>query len=297
MTFAQTIVDVQGLELTPEDKELLEHPSIAGLILFARNYESKAQLLALTRAVHAINPQLMICVDQEGGRVQRFRRGFTELSAMNVFGKRYLADPQLAIDTLKQQLITMIHALQEVGVTATLMPVVDVDYGRSDIIGERSFGRDPLVITQLASTVIDTLHEFGMPATLKHFPGHGFVKVDSHLDLPIDERPFNEIKNNDLVPFAKLLHKADYLMPAHIIYSEVDNRPVGFSPVWIKDILRGEMGYTGKIITDDLSMQGAAVWGDYAGRAQAAIDAGCDLLLVCNNRDGAYQVVEMLEDQ
>jgi beta-N-acetylhexosaminidase len=297
MISAKAIVDVAGLELTPEDKQFLSHPCIAGVILFARNYESKTQLRALTQSIHDINPNFIICVDQEGGRVQRFRDEFTPLKAMHTFGEQYLVDPSQAQEALRAQLVTMINELKEVGVTATLIPVVDLDYGRSEIIGERSFGHNPKVVTALAEQVIDTLHEFDMPATIKHFPGHGFVVADSHLDLPIDDRPFETIKNNDMAPFMNLLHKADYIMPAHIIFSAVDTYPVGFSSKWLKAILRDQLGYQGKIMTDDLSMQGAAQFGDYSARARAAIDAGCDFLLVCNDRNGAIEVVGTLECQ
>jgi beta-N-acetylhexosaminidase len=295
MTVAKAIVDVAGLELTQEDKEFLKNPTIAGVILFTRNYESRAQLKALTQSIHKINPDLIICVDQEGGRVQRFRDGFSDLAAMHTFGELFLKDQKAALIALEKQLLIMIKELQEVGVTATLIPVLDLDFGRSEIIGERSFGRDPGAVTQLASFVIDTMHRFNMPATIKHFPGHGHVKADSHLDLPVDNRSFEELLAADLIPFINLLPKADFVMPAHIIFPQVDHRPVGFSPVWLRDILRGQLQYRGKIITDDLSMQGAAEFGDYNVRAEAAIDAGCDFLLVCNNRDGAIGVVTTLE--
>lgn len=291
----KAIVDVAGLTLTAEDKTFLNNPCIGGVILFTRNYDNVAQLRALTEDIRAVNPQLLICVDQEGGRVQRFKKGFSPLKAMHTFGKQYQTHPETAHQLLRTQLLTMIHQLKDAGVDATLMPVVDLDYGRSDIIGERSFGGDPAVVTALAGQVIDTLHEFNMPATIKHFPGHGHVIADSHLALPVDERPLEKIKNKDMVPFINLLHKADYVMPAHIVFPAVDSRPVGFSPIWLKDILRDQLGFKGKIMTDDLSMQGAAAFGDYSARAHAAIDAGCDYLLVCNNRVGAIDVVKTLE--
>ena len=173
--------------------------------------------------------------------------------------------------------------------------MVDINHDRSVIIGERSLGCEPQAVVQLAEVIISALHQQGMPATLKHFPGHGFVTVDSHCDLPIDERSFAELLATDLKPFICLLKRADYIMPAHIIFPAVDHRPVGFSPVWLQTILRAQLGFTGKLITDDLSMQGAAAYGDYQARAEAAIDAGCDYLLVCNNRDGAIQIVQTLE--
>ena len=295
MIVSQAIVDVDGLELTAEDKEFLSHPAVAGVILFTRNYESCEQLRALTHAIHQLNPNLMITVDQEGGRVQRFREQFTPLQPMSYFGGLYLEDSQATIAALQLQLQTMITELQAAGITSTLMPVVDLDYGRSGIIGERSLGSDPHVVTQLADVIISTLHQSAMPTTLKHFPGHGFVTADSHHDLPIDERSLEVLMDSDLMPFRRLLNKADYIMPAHIVFPQVDHRLVGFSPVWLQTILRDQLGFKGKIITDDLSMRGAAEYGGYQARAQAAIDAGCDYLLVCNNRDGAIQVVQTLE--
>lgn len=295
MITPQAIVDVDGLELTAEDNEFLRHPAVAGVILFTRNYQCREQLRELTRSIHRLNPDLLITVDQEGGRVQRFREQFTLLQPMSYFGKLYLQDHAAALSELKQQLETMISELYAVGITSTLMPVLDIDHGRSEIIGERSLGADPEIVTQLAQQVIKTLHQHQMPVTLKHFPGHGFVIADSHQQLPVDERGLDELMMTDLIPFKKLLDQADYLMPAHIVFPEVDHRPVGFSPVWLQTILRQQLGYRGRIITDDLSMQGAAEYGDYRCRAEAAIDAGCDYLLVCNNRDGAIDVVQTLE--
>lgn len=291
----KAIVDVAGLELTQEDAEFLAHPAVGGVILFTRNYETREQLHALTQSIKRIDPTLLVTVDQEGGRVQRFRDGFSALLPMSSFGTRYLAEPQQAILALREQLTTMIDELQSVGVDATLLPVLDINYERSDIIGERSLGRDPTVVTALARIIIQTLHDVGMPVTLKHFPGHGFVEADSHHELPIDTRSYAELIAEDMLPFQQLLPQADFVMPAHIVFPKVDHRPVGFSPVWIQDILRKQLGYKGNIITDDLSMAGAAAYGDYQARAEAAIDAGCDFLLVCNNRSGAIDVVTALE--
>lgn len=295
MTQSSVVLDIAGTILTEEDRELLRHPVISGVILFTRNYESTTQLSQLTHDIHAIRPELQIVVDQEGGRVQRFREGFTELKSMSTFGELYLTDPKQAILALRQQLVSMVEELQSVGVTATLLPVLDLNYGRSWIIGERSFGRDPLVVAALARVLIDTLHSCGMPVTAKHFPGHGFVTLDSHHELPVDDRDFDTLKNNDLRPFSDLIHDCDFIMPAHVVFSAVDALPVGFSPYWLKNVLRKELGFKGKIMTDDLSMKATEVYGDYRARARAAIDAGCDILLVCNNRKGAIQIVETVE--
>ena len=292
MSQHSVIVDIAGTTLTDEDRDFLQNPAISGLILFTRNYESRKQLKALTQDIHALRPDLQITVDQEGGRVQRCKDDFTELKAMHTFGELYLQDPRHAEQALRQQLTTMILELQAVGVTATLLPVLDLNYGNSWIIGERSFGRDPAVVTALGQVLIDTLHAHGMPVTAKHFPGPGYVRLDSHHELPVDDRELDTIKNNDLVPFVNLLNKCDYVMPAHIVFSQVDSRPVGFSRVWLQDILRHELKFKGKIMTDDLSMKATDVYGDYKMRAKAAIEAGCDILLVCNNRSGAIDVVE-----
>ena len=293
MSQRSVIVDIAGTTLTDEDRDFLQNPVISGLILFTRNYESREQLKSLTQDIHALRPDLQITVDQEGGRVQRFiKDGFTTLQAMHTFGELYLQDPEHAVQALRQQLTVMIEELQSVGVTATLLPVLDLNYGHSWIIGERSFGRDPEVVTALGQVLIDTLHAHGMVVTAKHFPGHGYVSLDSHHELPVDDRDLDTIKNNDLLPFVNLLDQCDYLMPAHIVFSQVDSRPAGFSRKWLQDILRKELKFTGKIITDDLSMKATEVYGDYKTRAKAAIEAGCDILLVCNNRTGAIDVVE-----
>lgn len=286
------VVDLAGTTLTEEDCDLLGHPAVSGVILFTRNYESRDQLKKLTKSIQKVKNGLRILVDQEGGRVQRFRKDFTELKAMNTFGETYLNNPTDACYALRQQLITMIGELQSVGVTGTLLPVLDLNYGRSAIIGERSFGWDPLVVSALGRVLVDTLHAHSMPVVAKHFPGHGFVTLDSHLELPCDDRDIDTLKNNDLIPFIDLIPYCDYLMPAHIVFPKIDSLPVGFSPVWLNDILRKELGFKGKIITDDLSMKATEIYGDYTARARAAIDAGCDILLVCNNRLGAIQVVE-----
>lgn len=292
---AGVVLDVESTELNAEDRELLAHPQVAGVILFTRHYESRAQLTALTHSIKAVNPKLMIMVDQEGGRVQRFVDGFTDLKAMSTFGMQYQSDAQPAIKALQTQLNTMIDELYAVGVDMTLMPVLDIDTGISEIIGERSFGAEAERVTILGKTVIETLHARKMPVTAKHFPGHGGVAADSHVQLPIDVRDFNALLSSDMQPFIKLKDQIDFVMPAHIVYSKIDDRPAGFSPVWVQEILRKQIGYRGRIITDDLSMAGAASFGDYSARAEAALDAGCDLLLVCNNRAGAIQVLETAE--
>lgn len=295
MTQARVIADIAGTQLTSSDQDRLSHPAIAGVILFTRNYVSKSQLLSLTAAIHDINPALLITVDQEGGRVQRFTEDFTPLKPMSWFGDQYIKCPQAGEQMLRDQLETMITELREVGISSTLMPVLDLNYGHNAVIAERSFGKHPDVVTALGQVVIDTFHAHDMPVTAKHFPGHGFVNQDSHLATPVDARSFEEIESADLVPFKTLIQQCDFVMPGHVIYSAVDDKPAGFSHVWVQDILREQLGFKGQVITDDIgSMVGATSYGTPTQRAQAAIDAGCDLLLVCNNYSAVDEILENL---
>lgn len=295
MTKARVIADIAGTMLTPSDTSRLSHPAIAGVILFSRNYQDKAQLRSLTASIHDINPELLITADQEGGRVQRFFDGFSTLKPMAWFGARYLESPQQAECLLRDQLNIMVSELLEVGVSTTLMPVLDLDYGHNAVIGERSFGGDPEIVIALGQVVIDTFHMHGLPVTAKHFPGHGFVQHDSHLASPVDTRLLTEIEHTDLAPFTTLVNQCEYIMPAHVIYPEVDSKPAGFSHVWVQDILRKRLGFTGQVITDDMgSMLAATSYGTPTQRAQAAIDAGCDLLLVCNDSRAVDEILENL---
>jgi len=288
-------MDVLGHELSSEDKEILAHPSIFGVILFAKNFESIAQLYSLTQSIKSISSNLMIAVDQEGGRVQRFRDGFTELPAMSHWGRLYQSSAVNAEVLFKKTLCTMVEELRAVGVDANLAPVLDLNHERSQIIGERSFGSDPSLVTKLANIFIGQMHQLKMPVVGKHFPGHGWVVADSHLELPVDDRDWEVIHRQDLVPFSKLAHKLDAIMPAHVVYSKIDALPAGFSPFWIQTVLRKRLGFEGLVVTDDLTMQGAAVFGDYATRAEMALDAGADVLCVCNNRDGVIQILDRVK--
>lgn len=279
-------IDVAGLALTAEDKEILAHPAISGVILFSKNYESVAQLQALTHQINTISPHLVITVDQEGGRVQRFREGFTELPSMHAWAEQ--ADNQHAFSNT---LTAMVNELRNVGVYSSLLPVLDINYDRNAVIGHRSFGNLNQV-SVLGEWMIDQLHQLKMPVTGKHFPGHGWVTVDSHIALPIDDRSFEEIDKTDLQPFKKLAKKCDAMMLAHIVYSQVDTNPVCFSSYWIREILQKQLNFTGLVMSDDLSMQAVMKWGSYADRARCAIDAGCDVLLVCNAREGVIDIVD-----
>lgn len=284
-------IDIVGLSLTEEDRDILSHPAVAGVILFSRNFESLAQLRSLAQSIRAISPDLWITVDQEGGRVQRFQEGFTKLPSMQSWGKQY----QLDSEKTRRDLICMVHTmaaeLHQVGIQSSLVPVLDIDYGRNHMIGERSFGTKELVLT-LGDIFIDALHAANMPAIGKHFPGHGFVTADSHVVLPIDDRDFETIAAQDLQPFQTFSKKLDVVMPAHVVYSKCDAMPAGFSTFWLQNILRDQLKFTGIIVCDDLSMRGAAQFGSYADRARLALRAGCDVLLVCNNRDGVVEILE-----
>jgi beta-N-acetylhexosaminidase len=289
------MLDVAGLSLTGEDRELLRHPGTGALILFARNYQSPAQLDALIGEIRAENPDILIAVDQEGGRVQRFREGFTRLPPMRTLGHLYDRDPVAALAASRQLGLLMAAELIPHGVDISFAPVLDLDFGASSVIGDRSFHADADTVVALVGAFIDGMADAGMAATGKHFPGHGFVQGDSHLELPVDHRTLAQIRAEDMVPFVKLADRLAGMMLAHIVYDQVDSQPAGFSSVWLKQILRQELGYRGLIFSDDLSMEGAAGAGSYAERAAAALDAGCDMVLVCNDRAGAIEVLRYLE--
>lgn len=292
---ALLMLDIEGTVLTPEDRELLAHSSVGGLILFSRNYRDRRQLCDLIAAVREVRADLLIAVDQEGGRVQRFRDGFTRLPPMASLAGWWAREPGEALEASRLLGQLMAGELLECGVDISFAPVLDLDYGTSEVIGDRSFGDTAEQVVALAGAFIDGMHDAGMAATGKHFPGHGHVAADSHLELPRDERTLEEIEVSDLQPFRLLSDRLDGIMPAHVVYSHVDVQPAGFSRRWLQDILRDELGFTGTVFSDDLAMAGARVGGDYAGRAAAALTAGCDMVLVCNDRPGALQVLAHLE--
>ena len=283
------MIDIAGLELSDLDRERLTHPQVGGLILFARNYQSPEQLVRLTAEVHALrSPALPIAIDHEGGRVQRCREGFTRLPPMRRLGELWECDPQKALSAAHDIGYVLAFELRQNGVDLSFTPVLDLDWGHSGVIGDRSFHADPAVVIQLAGALVDGLHHAGMAACGKHFPGHGWARADSHVAIPVDERPLAELAI-DMEPYHRL--KLDAVMPAHVIYPQVDSRPAGFSSVWI-DKLRRELGFDGVIFSDDLSMQGASIAGDIVGRANAAWSAGCDMLLVCNAPDTVGDLLE-----
>lgn len=283
------MIDIAGLELSVVDRTRLCHPRVGGLILFARNYQSPEQLSRLCAEVHALrSPPLPIAIDHEGGRVQRCREGFTRLPPMRRLGELWRSDPLQAIAAAHDIAYVLAAELRQCGVDLSFTPVLDLDWGRSGVIGDRSFAGDPEVVVALAGALIKGLRRAAMAACGKHFPGHGWAEADSHVAIPVDPRPLSELAV-DLEPYRRL--RLDAVMPAHVIYPQVDTRPAGFSPVWIGK-LRRELGFAGVIFSDDLSMQGASVAGDIVGRASAAWDAGCDMLLVCNTPDAVDDLLE-----
>ncbi|MDN3920916.1 beta-N-acetylhexosaminidase [Roseateles violae] len=284
---APLLLDVAGLELSAAERRRLAHPRVGGLILFARNFESRAQLTALTAEAKSIRPDLLIAVDHEGGRVQRFRSdGFTQLPSMRALGELWMDDAMRATAAATACGFVLAAELRACGVDFSFTPVLDLDFGESGVIGSRSFHRDPRVVSLLAQALMQGLLMAGMGSCGKHFPGHGFVKADSHVDLPVDRRGLKAILAEDAKPYDWLALSLSAVMPAHVIYPKVDARPAGFSRRWLQDILRERLGFGGAIFSDDLGMQGARVLeGRAIGFGEAALtalQAGCDLLLLCN---------------
>jgi beta-N-acetylhexosaminidase len=287
------MLDVAGTTLTDPEQARLLHPLVGGVILFARNFTDPAQLAALTAHIKALrSPALLVTVDHEGGRVQRFREGFTRLPAMGRLGALWDRDPEAARSAARQAGYVLAAELLAYGVDLSFTPVLDLDYGCSRVIGDRGFHRDPAVVTALAEALVAGLAEAGMGSVGKHFPGHGYAEADSHLEIPVDERPFEAIWEADMRPYREALgRRLAGVMPAHVIYPRVDERPAGFSPFWLQEVLRGRLGFEGVIFSDDLTMEGATVAGDIVARAAAAHGAGCDMVLVCNRPDLAEQLL------
>ncbi|WP_459614748.1 beta-N-acetylhexosaminidase [Bordetella sp. 2513F-2] len=291
------MVDVAGTTLTRAERQRLRHPLVGGVILFARNFESRAQLTALTRAIHAARREpLLVAVDQEGGRVQRFRDdGFTPLPPMQALGRLWDRDPLAAMRAATDTGYVLAAELRACGVDFSFAPVLDLDYGVSKVVGTRAFHRDPRVVAMLARALVQGLALAGMGACGKHFPGHGAVEADSHHEIPVDRRPLSRILKEDAAPYLWMGNAIlPAVMPAHVIYPKVDARPAGFSRRWVQEILRGRLGYDGVVFSDDLTMEGAAVAGDILARAEAALGAGCDMVLVCNRPDMADDLLARL---
>jgi beta-N-acetylhexosaminidase len=303
------VLDIAGTTLSADDRRRLKHPLAGGLILFARNWHDRLQLTELTSAIKQIRPDLLICVDHEGGRVQRFRTdGFTHLPPMRVLGEMWMNDGRRGIGAGALEATDAATAtghvlgaeLRACGVDLSFTPVLDLDHGGSNVIGDRAFHRDPRVATLLAKSLMHGLLLAGMHNCGKHFPGHGFVTADSHVDVPIDKRSLKAIMTDDARPYEWLSTSLGSVMPAHVIYPKVDARPAGFSARWLKDILRQQLGFTGAIFSDDLSMAGArridGVEVSHADAAMVALNAGCDMVLLCNQSEPGTRAVDELLD-
>jgi beta-N-acetylhexosaminidase len=292
------MLDVEGLTLTPADRTLLREPAVGGVILFSRNYASPDQVADLVSAIRAVrSPPLLVAVDHEGGRVQRFRDGFSEIPPMRLLGRQYDGDAESAISLARTAGWLIASELRAMDIDLCFAPCVDLDWGVSEIIGNRSFHRKPQVVAELASAFSRGLRSAGMAAVAKHFPGHGAVVADSHLKLPVDRRPFGDLLD-DMRPYESLLGKRQLagIMLAHVVYSEVDPLPAGFSAYWIQNQLRAQLGYDGAVFCDDLSMKATEDFGSMVVRARLALEAGCDMILICNDRAAASAAVGALRE-
>lgn len=289
------MLDIAGTALTQEDIQLLQAPQVGGVILFGRNIESPRQVRALTDHMRQVRPDILIAVDQEGGRVQRLKQGFTLLPAMGRFGELYQQQPERAVELAEQCGWLMATEVLAVGIDFSFAPVLDLN-DISDVIGDRSFARNMDDIIVLARAFLSGMQRAGMATTGKHFPGHGSVKADSHVAAAIDSRSYAEIQQKDMQSFIQLQAQLDALMPAHVIYDQVDPNPAGFSPYWIQTVLRQQLNFDGVLFSDDLSMQAACVAGGADARIQAALNAGCDMGLVCNDRAAACLALEGIQD-
>ncbi len=289
------VIDVVGTGLTDGDRARLRHPAVGGAILFARNYESPPQLLDLVSEIRAVRPDILLCVDHEGGRVQRFRTGFSALPPMRRLGEIWDHDRGAGCAAARAAGLVIAAELAAHGLDFSFAPVLDLDYGRSGVIGDRAFHADPVAVGELAAAFIGGLREGGMGAVGKHFPGHGYAAADSHVDVPRDERPLQQILARDLEPYRRAISAGlAAVMPAHVIYIQVDTEPAGYSRFWLQEILRKRLGFAGMIFSDDLSMEGAGTAGGIPERARAALAAGCDMVLLCNDPEGQEELLDAL---
>ncbi len=292
------MLDVAGITLTDDDRHRLAHPATGAVILFSRNYENPEQLKALTEEIERLRePALPVCVDHEGGRVQRFREGFTAIAPMRALGKLWDRDRDAARAVARATGYVIGAELGAHGVDFSFAPVLDLDYGPSSVIGDRALHFDPNAVGALAACLVRAFAEAGAAAVGKHFPGHGFAEADSHVAVPTDERALKEILQKDVAPYRAAIEAGlAGVMPAHVIYPRVDKEPAGYSNYWLQDVLRGKLGFDGLIFSDDLSMEGAAVAGGPPERARAALAAGCDMVLLCNDPKGLDALLESLKD-
>ena len=288
------MTSIEGTALTAEDEEVLRHPLIGGVVYFARNFVDKKQLTALSSAIKALrDPALVIAVDQEGGRVQRFREGFTEIPPMRSLGDLWTTHPPSARARAFELGFTIGSELGEVGVDFSLAPVLDLDYGESTVIGHRAFHRDPIAVSALATALMQGLRAEGMASVGKHFPGHGFVKGDTHWERPTDDRSYQQVEAADLIPFRELVAAGlDGVMAAHLIFPQIDAQLAGFSPFWLQSVLRNKLHFRGVIFTDDLGMVAAHAVGDLTARAEAAVVGGADIVMPCNDRPGLIELLD-----
>lgn len=289
------VLDIEGTALTKDDVRRIADPLVGMVILFTRNYRDRDQLTELCATIHAVKPGLLIAVDHEGGRVQRFQEGFTKIPAMAKLGEKWIDEPENTLLSAMACGYVMAAELRACGVDFTFAPCLDINFGRSQIIGERAFSNNPNVVTQLALAVVQGLRLAGMSNCGKHFPGHGWVIADSHLELPVDDRPYERLLFADLKPYRWMGQALDSVMAAHVLYPQVDSHPAGFSEHWLKKVLREELHFTGVVFSDDLSMKGAVGVGDVAQRAYAALQAGCDMLIQCNDFEASDQLLASLK--
>jgi len=292
------VIDVVGTQLSDEDRERLRHPAAGAVILFSRNYENTQQLSMLVEDVEKLRePALLVCVDHEGGRVQRFREGFTAIPAMRELGRLWDRDKEAAKEAARGAAYVIAAEVGAHGIDFSFAPVLDLDYGSSSVIGSRALHYDPNAVGALAAAIVQGFASAGMAAVGKHFPGHGFAAADSHVDVPKDERAFSEILKKDVAPYRAAFQAGlAGVMPAHVIYTQCDPEPAGYSKYWLQEVLRAKLGFDGLIFSDDLSMAGASTVGGPPERARAALAAGCDMVLLCNDPEGQNKLLESLGD-
>ena len=298
MTFGPIMLDIRSTQLEADEFDIINHPFVGGVILFSRNFESTEQIQNLCDTIRNAKKKgtLLIAVDQEGGRVQRFRKGFTSLPACCQFGNIFNSDDETALRLAKSAGWLMASELLAVGVDFSFAPVLDLNKNISQVIGDRAFHADPQITSRLAKSFMTGMNSAGMAAVGKHFPGHGSIGEDSHTSIPVDDRRYEDLQMEDLIPFESMINSnISAIMPAHVIYPKVDSLPAGFSKRWLGEILRKRLNFTGAIFSDDLSMTGAEVVGGYIDRCYAALDAGCDMLLICNEQEQAVKVLDQIE--
>ena len=295
MAYGRLMLDLAGTELTTEEQQILQSPQVGGVILFARNIQSREQVTALNAQIRQASANLLIAVDQEGGRVQRLRDGFTPLPPMQLLADSVVQNPEVGVQLVRDTGWLMASEVLACGFDISFAPVLDVDRDTSSIIGDRAFSDQPKMVITLAQAFIEGMNEAGMAATDKHFPGHGGIVADSHLEAPVDHRSWQQLLDHDLKPFVALSKQLAGVMPAHITFPAVDPDSVGFSGFWLQQVLRQQLSFDGVIFSDDLSMKGADVAGGYIDKAQLALNAGCDMILVCNCPEGAREVLQMME--